>query len=372
MKITLRKSKLKENRFRLYLDYYPARYDPVKRKNVSYENLKLFTYEQPVTDAQRQHNRETQALAERICAQRQLDVQSRLHGFIPDYQRQQSFIDYFKRVANRQRGMNRHNWDSSIRYFEQFAGKDIRFMDIDLSLCEDFKAFLRNGPKLREKRAGIGHNSALSYYNKFRNALRLAYREKYLTDDFFTLSPGLKEKEAHVEFLTLADVQLLAATPLENDLCRRVILFGILTGLRFADIKYLTWSELRGTAGNYYLQFRQRKTLKTQHMPISDQAAALMGEPGPPNKEVFKGLYYNQVRDQLVLWPAAAGLTKHLTFSCLRHTYATLQLNHGTDIYTVSKMLGHRHVKTTQRYTRLLEDKKRETTGKIILDLSAD
>jgi len=369
MKITLRKHSLKGGRLRLYLDYYPPRLDPAKGKQTGYENLKLFIYEHPLTTGQRQHNRETLILAEQICAQRQLDAQSRLHGFIPDYQRQQSFIDYFKRVADRQRGMNRHNWDSSVQYFEKFAGKDIRFMDIDLSLCEDFKAYLRNGPKLREKRAGIGHNSALSYYNKFRNALRLAYREKYLTDDFFTLSPGLKEKEAHVEFLTMDDVQLLIRTPIENEIGRRAILFGILTGLRFADIKYLTWSELRGKPGNYYLQFRQRKTLKTQHMPVADQAVALMGERGTPETAVFKGLYYNQVRNLLVSWPAAAGLHKHLTFSCLRHTYATLQLNHGTDIYTVSKMLGHRHIKTTQRYTRLLEDKKRQATHKIILDL---
>lgn len=354
---------------RLYLDYYPPRFDPVKQKAVAYENLKLFTYGNPANAAQRTHNEETLKLAEQVCAQRQLDAQSRLHGFIPDYQRQQSFIVYFKRVANRQRGMNRHNWDSSIRYFEQFAGRDIRFMDINLSLCEDFKAYLRNGPKLREKRAGIGHNSALSYFNKFRNALRLAYREKLLTDDFFTLSPGLKEREAHVEFLTLADVQLMISTPIRNDVGRRAILFAILTGLRFADIKYLTWSELRGTTGSHYLQFRQRKTLKTQHMPIADQAVALMGKPGEPGACVFKGLYYNQVRDLLVSWPASAGLHKHLTFSCLRHTYATLQLNHGTDIYTVSKMLGHRHVKTTQRYTRLLEDKKRETTSRIVFEL---
>lgn len=68
-------------------------------------------------------------------------------------------------------------------------------------------------------------------------------------------------------------------------------------------------------------------------------------------------------------WPAKAGIDKHITFCCLRHTYATPQLNNGTDIYTVSKMLGHRHVKTTERYARLLEEKKRETTIRIVIDL---
>jgi integrase len=265
--------------------------------------------------------------------------------------------------------MNKHNWDSSVRYFDLFHPKDIRFADVDYSLCEDFKAFLRSGPKLREKRAGIGHNSALSYYNKFRNALKQAWREKLLPDDLHALSPGLREKEAHVEFLTMTDIRKLIETQGVNDLCRRVILFGILTGLRFADVKHLTWEQVRGDKGNYYLQFRQRKTAKIQHMPIADQALELMGKKDAPDKRVFPGLYYNQIRDSLVIWPAKADVNKHLTFSCLRHTYATLQLNNGTDIYTVSKMLGHRHVKTTQRYTRLLDEKKRETTKRITFEI---
>ena len=133
-------------------------------------------------------------------------------------------------------------------------------------------------------------------------------------------------------------------------------------------MQFLTWAEVRGEAGSYYLQFIQRKTTKTQHMPISDQAYDLMGERGDPESRVFYRLYYNQVRDFLKLWPLQAGIHKHITFSCLRHTYATLQLNNGTDIFTVSKLLGHLHVKTTQRYIRLLEQKKRETTSRIIID----
>ena len=245
----------------------------------------------------------------------------------------------------------------------------MRFIDINLSLCEDFKAYLRSGPKLREKRAGIGHNSALSYYNKFRNALKQAWREKLIPDDLYALSPGLKEREALVEFLTMADIKQLLNTPTNNELCKRVTLFGILTGLRFCDIHALTWQEVRGNRDEYYLQFSQLKTLKTQHMPIANQAYDLLGQPGETGERVFKRLYYNQIRDFLVEWPAKAGIHKHITFCCLRHSYATLQLNNGTDIYTVSKMLGHRHVKTTQRYTRLLEQKKRDTTARIVLDL---
>lgn len=369
MKITLRQRSLLHGRLRLSLEYYPPLFDPAKGKKTAYENLKLFIYADPKDTLQKQHNKETLLLAEQIKAKRQLDLQSQLHGFTPDHKRKQLFLPYFRKLADRQRGMSRHNWDSSVRYFELFAGTDIRFADIDLSLCEDFKAFLRSGPKLREKRAGIGHNSALSYYNKFRNTLKQAWREKLLADDFHGLSPGLKEKEAFMEFLTMADLRKLIQTPTENDLCRRVVLFGILTGLRFADIKYMTWDQVRGETDSYYLLFRQQKTAKLQQMPIANQAVVLMGDRGAPEDRVFKGIYYNQVRDFLVQWPSKAGLPHHLTFSCLRHTYATLQLNNGTDIYTVSKMLGHRHVKTTQRYTRVLDEKKRETTRRITLDI---
>lgn len=369
MKVTLRQRLLKHNRTRLYLDYYPPLHNPKTGKESRKEILKLYIYSKPKTETEKLHNKETLQLAENVRARRQLDLQSQLHGFTPDHLRLESFNAYFRKLARRQSGMNYHNWDSSVRYFDQFTNGDLRFIDINLSLCEDFKAYLRNGPKLRENRAGIGHNSALSYYNKFRNALKMAWREKLIPDDLYALSPGLKEREAHVEFLTMADIRLMLEVPLKDQLCKRVVLFGILTGLRFCDIKALTWLEVRGQRGAYHLQFIQRKTTKTQHMPISDQAYDLLEERGMAESRVFKGLYYCRVRDFLKLWPLQAGIPKHITFCCLRHTYATLQLNNGTDIYTVSKMLGHRHVKTTQRYTRLLDEKKRETTKRIVIDL---
>jgi len=369
MKITLRKHPLVNNRSRLYLDYYPPLKDPQTGKPKSYENLKLYLYNEPQTPAERLHNKETSLLAENIRARRQLDIQAQLHGFMPNHFRLQSFNAYFRQLADKQRGGVKHNWDSSVRYFEQFARRDLRFADINVAVAEDFKRYLRSGPKIRQARAGIRHNSALAYFNKFRNSLKQAWKEKLIPDDLSVWVEGLREEEVLVEFLDMNDLQRLIQTPLEPDLCRRVVLVGVITGLRFCDLKDLRWGQVRGVRGQFYLQFQQRKTHKPQHLPISDQARELLGERGEQNGRVFPGLYYNQIRDYLRHWPRLAGITKHLTFSCLRHTYATLQLNNGTDIYTVSKMLGHRHVKTTQRYTRLLEHKKRETTHRIIIDL---
>ena len=67
-------------------------------------------------------------------------------------------------------------------------------------------------------------------------------------------------------------------------------------------------------------------------------------------------------------WIQSAGITRNITFHCFRHTYATLQLSNGTDIYTVSKMLGHRDLKTTQIYAKIIDKTKLEATDKIKID----
>jgi site-specific recombinase XerD len=95
------------------------------------------------------------------------------------------------------------------------------------------------------------------------------------------------------------------------------------------------------------------------------EALELCGEPG--EGKVFKGLIRSMAQDHLKKWILQAGITKHITFHCFRHTYATLQIAAGTDIYTVSKMLTHRNVTTTQIYADLVSEKKRETTNKIRL-----
>ena len=90
----------------------------------------------------------------------------------------------------------------------------------------------------------------------------------------------------------------------------------------------------------------------------------------PQDEPVFEGLKYSAYHNKhLFQWIGAAGITKNITFHSFRHTYATLQLFHGTDIYTVSKMLGHKDLKTTQIYAKIVDDTKRKAANKIKLDM---
>jgi integrase len=133
----------------------------------------------------------------------------------------------------------------------------------------------------------------------------------------------------------------------------------------------LTWGEVcQSEQRGYYLQFKQQKTGGAEFLPISEQAFGLLGERRESNAPAIEGLVYSAWENaKLKKWLLAAGITKELTFHGFRHTYATLQLTLGTDIYTVSKMLGHRDLKTTQVYAKIVDETKRAAADKIKLNL---
>jgi len=104
-------------------------------------------------------------------------------------------------------------------------------------------------------------------------------------------------------------------------------------------------------------------------MPISEQAAGLLGERKKPTDKVFEGFLYSAYWNEILShWILKADIDKDITFHCFRHTFATLQLSEGTDIYTVSKMLGHRDLKTTAIYAKVLDKAKREAVNRITLN----
>ena len=101
-------------------------------------------------------------------------------------------------------------------------------------------------------------------------------------------------------------------------------------------------------------------------MPLSVDAFSLLGERAGDSEKIFKGLKYYQTK-YIADWIAKAGITRKITFHCFRHTFATLQMTFGTDIYTVSKLLGHKNIQTTQIYAKIIDEKRREAVNKIRL-----
>jgi integrase len=172
------------------------------------------------------------------------------------------------------------------------------------------------------------------------------------------------------EFLTVEELNTLAATPCEQDTMKRAALFSALTGLRHCDIQKMRWKEIQIDGDQARLNFTQQKTKGVEYMPISLQALELCGEPRKPEQLVFEDLPDpSWISRPLKKWLETAGITKKITFHCFRHTFATLQLTNSTDIYTVSKMLGHTNVKTTQIYAKVVDEKKEKAAHAIKLNI---
>ena len=371
-KVKMRTRGITNSRKSIILDYSPPLKNPNTGKLHRFETLKLYIYDSPVDQWERQHNKETMVLARSVCAQRQLDIQNRRFGFISDVLKDGSFIDFFKIEARKKQHSVSDGWGMGLRYFCAFVGHDLKFPELDDYLCEDYKNYLLSGPGISRTGRPISKNTAVSYYAKLRYILRIAYKKGLIPQDLHSVVKPITPKQTHRERLTLEEFQHLADTPAESDLMKMASLFSGLTGLRFSDVATLKWSELRGTIGKYELQFSQEKTDAAEVMPISDQAVSMMGIQNTENIFVFHGLRYSRMKTFFTHWLADAGIRKNITFHSFRHTFATLQLELGTDIYTVSKMLGHKAFKNTEIYAKIVDKTKRNSADKVMLKLPQD
>jgi integrase len=249
----------------------------------------------------------------------------------------------------------------------EFSGHDLIFSDIDEFLCEDYKNFLMSGPGISRRGTPIARNTAVSYFAKFRTILRREYKQGLLSVDLYIQVDPITPKETHREQLEIEEFQRLVDAPAKSDLIKRAAIFAGLTGLRFSDVKTLNWSEVRGTVGKFTLQFTQEKTEGAEILPISDQAVEILGLRKSADERVFPNLAYSSLKPCFKDWLKKAGIEKNITFHSFRHTYATLQLEFGTELLTVSKLLGHKSIKTTLVYTKVKDKKKIEAAGRIKL-----
>ena len=283
------------------------------------------------------------------------------------------FIKYFedlrdKRHQNSSKSI-RVNWDREVKLMKMFTeGKPMIFSTIDMNLLEDYKNFLINAPQGGSKKGTITRNTASTYFSIFKAGLHQAFIDGYLTVDIAAKAKNIAYSDKQREYLTIDELNTLAATPCDRPIMKRASLFSALTGMRHSDIQKLKWKEIIKDGEHYRILFTQQKTKGVQYMPISDQAYQLCGERGEPDRLVFEGLQDpSWINKPLERWIKAAGITKHITFHCFRHTYATLQPTNGTDIYTVSKMLGHTKVTTTQIYAKIVDEKKEQAADTIVI-----
>jgi len=376
VKVTLRKKKISRGRLSLYLDFYP----PINigtSKETRREFLKMYIIEKPKTEIDRKQNNETLAIANQICANR-LNELNKLDIYTP-FEREllrknevseQDFIEYFRMLTSKRKKSSSDSWSAALEYFITFSKGEVRFKDLSYRLLEDFKYFLLNTKNRINGIDKLSQNSASAYFNKLKAALKEAYTEGKIQHDLGRTVKSIKVLETRREVLTIEQLNKLSNTSCNSELLKRMALFSALTGLRFSDITNLKWSYIEYIKNRgYFLNYNQQKTKSVEVHPISEDAYKLLGEPQESNRLVFSGLKSKTTQvKHLNQWLKQAGIEKKITFHSFRHTYATLQISGGTELYTVSKLLGHKNIQTTQIYARVVDDVRSKTVDVIKLN----
>jgi integrase len=378
VKVKLRKKSISGDRKSLYLDFYPPIISPKTGKSTRREFLGLYTFDKAKSPYDKKHNTETLSIAESIRQKRDniLNKPEIYSGYEKEQLRikelgEQCFVEYFKKLTNKKHGSNLSNWNSTLKFFEVFTNGSIKFKDLSAPFFEDFKAHLLTVESNKSSKVKLRQNSASSYFNKIKATLKQAYKDGILQTDLNSMIDPIPEEETRREFLTIEELNKLNKTFCGNILLKQTAIFSALTGMAFKEIQNLVWGDITFIKDiGYTILTKRQKTQSDNYLPISEQAYSLLNERKEPTVKVFEGLKYSAYHNKhLSKWIVSAGITKDITFHCFRHTYATLQLFSGTDIYTVSKMLGHKDLKTTQVYTKIVDESKRATTNKIKLDL---
>ena len=364
MKVTLRERE-KNGQISLYLDYY-------HKGKRQYEYLRLYLVSKPKTTEERSQNKKTQQLAETIRAKRQIEIQNGIFG-VNDLERINSvFLAYFELLTEKRKESdgNYGNWRSALKHLKNFPMANASFAEINKQWLEELKYYLVHNAKTKNQQ-NLSQNSCVSYFNKVKVALKEAVKDGYLPRNPAEDIEGIKEAETKREFLTLEELQKAVNAKCDIQIVKNAFIFSALTGLRFSDIQKLTWGEIQHSEElGYYIRFKQKKTKGQETLPISEDAVKLVGERLTAEEPVFRDLTYSEYNNQKIReWMIRAGIEKYITFHCARHTYATLQLSLGTDIYTVSKLLGHRNLKTTEVYAKIIDEKKVEAANRIKINL---
>jgi len=262
--------------------------------------------------------------------------------------------DYSFRTLQRYKTTKKH---LAAFISSSFKLKDYPVKEIDTKFINSFIYYLKT-------ELSLSHNSALKYLSYFKKIVRVAYANGWLEKDpFFNFKVKLQTIDR--EFLTKEEIIKIMEkefTIPRMEQVRDVFLFSCYTGLAYVDVFKLTADDIiKGIDGNKWIKTKRTKTKTLSSIPILPVAEKLIEKYEDLESPTGKLLpvYTNQKTNSYLKEIAdSCGIKKNLTFHMARHTFATtVTLSNGVPIESVSKMLGHRSLKTTQHYAKILDEK---------------
>ncbi|WP_304721506.1 site-specific integrase [uncultured Alistipes sp.] len=379
--VRIRFKQLSNGNQSIYLDYYTG--DVIRKENYvggkrKYEFLKLYLIPER-TREDKAKNEATLALAKAIQSKRIVEVQNDAYGFQNTNKSRVNLLDYLENIGKQSAEQGSRNYArtvlNTVRALKLFRGDYIAFRDVDKEFLSEFTDYLRQMPKASKygvlKTGGrLSNNSVVSYYGTLRTAINRAYKEGIIAVNptkEFDFASKVRQEPSRREYLTIDELKTLINTECRHEIVKRAFLFSCLCGLRVSDIRKLKWSDLQRSGGRVRIEITMQKTKEPLYLPISDEALKWLPEHSEAGDSdfIFPLTHEGTVNDTLQHWAKVAGITKHISFHVARHTHATMMLTLGADLYTVSKLLGHKNIATTQIYAKIVDKKKEEAIGLI-------
>ncbi|MHB1048953.1 MAG: tyrosine-type recombinase/integrase [Bacteroidota bacterium] len=346
MSVKVRERTLPSGKKQIYLDIYHK--GQRRRETLQLEMI-----------GDRKADRETRDLADKIRAKRQLDLANASEGFASSNRKKTNFFLYAESVITNKSDKTKATYTNMLRYLEAYSGGDLIFESITANFCEKFRTSLLDGKTGYVGLRGINkRNTAAAYYERFRIILKRA-----VDDGIITQNPSkgisIQLQETLPKYLTQNQLSALAKTECGNKIVRDAFFFSCVTGIRYGDIVRLCWKNIHDNS----IHLIQSKTGHSQVIDLNSDAKAILkkykGDGNRTDELVFSFPRRSSVDKVLKSWGKRAGLDVPLSFHKARHSFATLMLSTTGDIYTTSKILGHKSLATTQIYAKVVDEKKK-------------
>ena len=354
--VTLRKRAMKDGGYSLLLDY---QIDGVRTR----EFLKMYLVPE-VTKIDEIQNQETLKAANLMKTRRIVEIQSGKAGIKKKNGKNMLLSKYLEQQYDRYMEAGKTKYAPNIDKLKNWINKynsHITLKTIDRDYLIGFVKYMKDG--------GLAPGTIHMYYSNLNTMLNNAYRDDLIDENPFrkvALQDRPKKPESTREYLTFDEVQKLINTKCGNDQVKRAFLFACFTGLRLIDVENLQWSKIKRSGAGYQVEERQQKTGKIVYVPLSSNARRWLPKARTKKGQVFPGLPTRATLNEVIdNWVKRAKINKHITFHCSRHTYGTLLITYGADIYTVSSLMGHKDISTTQIYAKIIDKKKTDAVDMI-------
>ena len=358
----LRRRKLSDGRESLFIDR------TVDGKH-EYEFLKLYLVPETSVKAKRENAKTLRQAEEIILAKTEDMVDDKAREEAAKDKSKMPLSDFIDLLMEeyKQRGQPsyRHLRASRTKFEKFYPGA--RLCDMDKKFCTDYAEWLQSEP-LTPQGKPLAQATACSCFWILGIVLSAAWQRGYIKNNpwrLLSFQEKIARPESKREFLTLDEVRKLENTPYVKENIRMAFLFACYCGLRVGDVTNLCWKDISVNGGRHFVSVVMQKNSKPISLPLPAKALSWLPERREPESSVFSLPSHSVLRKHLQKWAEQAGLGKHLHFHLSRHTYGTMLITAGVDLYTASKMMGHADVRPTQIYAKIIDKKKEEAVSLI-------